>query len=178
MFGKWNEGAWRYGADFGMLPAEKRTETKDLSTHPGLWLVMDAQFMVGKGRTQIMLERGTLPQLHIHVAVEKSYRVASIQFRAIEGRIGIGEQRRKIVAVAWIDGAVDAQADGYPLPRISNSAAIDFSSRSATVVAAADCPSVPRTSVNSSPPTRAMNAPSAAASSRRDMAQSSSSPNA
>ena len=111
----------------------------------------------------------------------RSGHVPPILLGAIERGIGIGEKRDGIVGIVVrierrcrCSGRSGSAARGY---RRASAIACEQAARQAPS-AVSGCSPVCETSVNSSPPTRAMKAPAAAASSRCATAQRSSSPTA
>ncbi len=124
-----------------------------------------------------MLQREAVAQAAVHFGIEEAHRLAPVLLGAVERGIGVGEQRHGVGAVVRIDGGADAEADGDLLALHLEwlGDGLQQAARQRLGGRAADRAS-PHTSVNSSPPMRAMKSPSAAISSRRATAHSSSSP--
>ena len=93
----------------GWMPAHQRLESDDLAAGVPLRLIFQIQLAVCDGRLQIVLQRAAVAQLLIHRGGEEAYRAAAFVLCTIERRVGIGEQRPRIVAVARIDRDPDAQ---------------------------------------------------------------------
>src|SRR5262249_1250744 len=82
----------------------------DPSVAARLRLVVQDQFAALDGRAQLVLERAPLAQALVHVGGEESDRATALGLRAVERRIGIGEQRGRIGAVGRKDRDANAHA--------------------------------------------------------------------
>src|SRR6266705_6760352 len=102
-----------------------------------------------------MFQRAAIAQLLIHRGSEEAYRAAAFMFCAIERRIGIGEQRPRIGAIARIDRNPDAEIEFEGVPVDLDVLVERARSRSASSSALDGNGSCSVTAMNSSPPTRA-----------------------
>ena len=161
-----------------MLPARQRLEAEHLAVDRRLRLVVQEQLVARDRRAQIELQRVALAQAAVHLGVEEAHHLAAVGLGAVERGVGIGEQRRRCRC---------RRADRPRAPMLRpmrDLAARDLEGLGNGLQQAArpaprrpcGCSACRRDDVNSSPPTRAMKAPSAATSSRRATAHSSSSP--
>ena len=106
------------------MPAHQRLETDDGAVDARLRLIVQDEFALLDRRAQLMLKRAPVSQAFVHMRFEEADRAASIGLGAIERRIGVGEQGRRVLAVGRIDRDADAHSDvGTWLSPLSNSAA-------------------------------------------------------
>ena len=171
LLGEWNKGRGRHQPAPRMMPAQQSLEAENRAVDARLRLVIERKLAMCDRRAQIVLERVPFAQGSVHLVVEKSDDVASVGFGAIERGVGVGDKSNRIGGIGRIHGGADAQSYGDLLSGISKISATARSTRSACVAAVAGCSPPFEISVNSSPPTRAIKAPCAAPSSRREMAQ-------
>src|SRR5215211_2947462 len=109
LFRQRNEGVWRNVAAARMMPAQERLEADDLAADQGLRLVVQRELAVLDRRSQVVLEGAPLPQPLVHVGLEEPDGAASFLLGAVQGRVGIGQQRSRVAAVGRIDGNADTQ---------------------------------------------------------------------
>ena len=113
-----NEIAGRDKAAGRMHPARQRLEAGDVVADNvlaggGLRLVVQRQFAVADRRGQILMQRAAIADLLVHLGLEQADRAARFRLGAEQRGVGIGEQRRGVVAVArkHRDAGGDADVD-------------------------------------------------------------------
>ena len=163
----------RHHALTRMMPARQRLEAGDLAVDMRLRLVVQREFVARDRRAQILLQRAFFAQLLVHRQFEEADRAARFRFGAEQRGLGVGDERRSVVAVLR----------KYAMPMVRPTAhriAVDLDVgvearaqiRSASASAVCGCDPVGVMTANSSPPTRARNAPSHTAPSRRATSRS------
>src|SRR5262245_11866705 len=101
-----------------MIPAKQRLEADDIAADACLRLVIECKLSAWNGRTKLVLKRAPLPQALVHVGFEEAECPAALCFGAIERRVGVADQRRRVDSVDRVDR--DADADPDPQPMVSN----------------------------------------------------------
>ena len=84
----------------GCCQRDQGLEPEHLAVDRGLRLIVQEQLVACDGRAQIELQREALAQAAVHLGIEEADRMAAIGLGAVERGIGIGEQRRRLGAVA------------------------------------------------------------------------------
>ena len=95
-----------------MLPAHEGFEAEDISFDRGLRLIVQAQFVVGNRRAQIVLQGVPLSEAAIHLGVEKTHHMPALGLGPIERGVGVGLERHDVTGILRVGGRANAETDG------------------------------------------------------------------
>ena len=109
-----------------MAPAQERLEAENLAVRGRLRLVVEQEFIPFDGGFQVLAERAALAQARVQAGIEEADVAAALRLCAIEGRIGVGENRFDIAMVRIKRGAnadTDANLPAVDIERRGDRAA-------------------------------------------------------